>query len=140
MLDNKIINAVIRYQCPGCVSGDGGSAAFCYKKGNYQECLNHHYGTLSLGIGGIFLGLPKGFSRVGENNLNIIILNDLSEWDSGYDKFNIPVWKYLDMYGNTLVRGLSPRINKPFLHIILNDSIKEINCLEITDSDLKEMD
>ena len=57
-----------------------------------------------------------------------------------YDMFNIPVWKYLDEHGNTLVRGIMPRRNEPFLHIYIGNCIDKINCLEITKQNIDEMD
>ena len=41
---------------------------------------------------------------------------------------------------NTLVRGLSPRINKPFLDIYLKDVRDKINCFEIFKEDIESMD
>lgn len=40
----------------------------------------------------------------------------------------------------TMIRGLSPRINKPFLHIIISNCVGLINCLEITEADINKMD
>jgi len=33
-----------------------------------------------------------------------------------------------------------PRLNQPFLYIILEDCRSQLNCLEITNEDLKGMD
>ncbi|RPJ70156.1 MAG: hypothetical protein EHM20_15690 [Alphaproteobacteria bacterium] len=57
-----------------------------------------------------------------------------------YDKFNVPVWKHLNESNHVLIRGLSPRINMPFLHIVLENCMDQINCLEITNKDIAEMD
>lgn len=92
-----------------------------------------------LGVGKIFIGMPKGFNRCGpaEPPTPIVILEDNIDF---FDKFNVPVWKYLDKHGNTLVRGLSPRVNMPFLHIYLKDIREKVNCYELTKDDVEGMD
>ena len=129
--------AVEQYQCPGCICG---SDIECYQKGNNLGCNKHVTGTIMPAIGKIFLGLPIGFSRIGPvEKMKICIFKRLSDgW--GYDKFNVPAWKHKDKYGNVLVRGISPRINFPFLHIFLEDCMKDIDCLEITEDEISEMD
>ncbi len=132
------IKVVEHYQCPGCVCG---SDFKCFELGNGIECGKHVPGTLEYPIvGKFFLGLPKGFNRLGHvNEMRIQIFNKFSNgW--GYDKFNVPIWKYLDGQGNTIIRGLCPRINAPFLHIFLGDCRAKIDCLEITNEDLDSMD
>ena len=98
--------------------------------------------------------MPKGFNRLGHENempLHIFESYDsfLKDWkritmlgteSSGYDDWNVPVWKFLDEHGNTLVRGLSPRVNSPFLHVILGDCRDRIPCIKIPKKIQKEMD
>jgi len=138
-MNEKIKKIIETYQCPGCVTGGDTS---CYEKGDNLECSKHGSGTLGSGIGMFYLGLPKAFCRIGfikQESFCLYIFENIEKgW--GYDKFNIPVWKHLDKHGNTLVRGLSPRINHPFLHIFIGDYLKEIDCLEITQEDIDEMD
>jgi len=129
---------VKEYQCIGCVSGGN-----CFEKDPYSEsCDKHCAGTLATGIGSFFLGLPKGFCRKGESPLKVQIFKTFSDLQKSwaYDKFNVPVWKHLNAQGHTLVRGLSPRVNTPFLHIVLENCISQIDCLEITSKDIEEMD
>ena len=130
--------AIETYQCIGCVSG---SNTKCYVKGESLACGNHIIGTTAIPIGKIFLGLPTGFNRCGPigEDMQIHIYEKFADV-GGYDKFNIPVWKYKDKLGNVIVRGLSPRVNFPFLNIFLEDCLSDIECLEITDKDLEEMD
>ena len=125
MIDQITKKAVERYQCPGCVDG---SDISCYEKGNALECKKHCAGTMGFPImGRFFLGMPKGFNRLGAcENTKIFIFRSLKESDWTYDKFNIFVWKYLDEHGNTIVRGISPRINSPWIHIFLEDCILKI--------------
>ena len=60
--------------------------------------------------------------------------------EDGYDQFNVPVWKYLNEHGHTLVRGLSPRTNVPFIHVHLYDCMKDVNCMEVSQEMLDGMD
>ena len=141
-MEDIIMDIVTEYQCPGCVCG-GNS---CYKPcNNSYGCKNHVAGTMASGIGLFFLGMPKGFNRLGllddygkNQAMQIHIFENISEaWIN--DKFNIAVWKYFDGK-NTIVRGLQPRLNIPFLFIILGDCRDKIDCLEITAQDIEFMD
>ena len=126
------------YQCPGCVCGSDMS---CFEKGDGIECGKHAPGTTVYPIvGKIFLGMMKGFDHLGSaKDMKITGFKTLSDgW--GYDKFNVPVWKYLDEQNHTIVRGMSPRINAPFLHVFLENCISRIDCYEITVNDLDDMD
>lgn len=136
-MEKEIINFVENYQCPGCVCGFNIS---CFEKSDGIECGKHVVGTLITGIGHIFLGMPHGFNRLGHaEEMKIKGFKTFTDgW--GYNKFNIPVWKYLDEENHTIVRGLSPRLNAPFLHIFLEDCISKIDCYEITTDDLENMD
>ena len=130
-------DAVDEYQCCGCVLG----GEPCYEKGANEECAKHVPGTMAFpGIGIFLLGMPTGFNRLGPaKEMKVKIFKTFSDgW--GYNMFNIPVWKHLDKNGNTLVRGLSPRTNFPFLHVFLENCLDEIDCLEITNADIRDMD
>lgn len=136
-----LLEAICEYQVPGAV-GD-----FNPKTATFNHGWTEHVpGTVAFGIGRILLGMPKGFDRVGPIDLcegrALWIYETWEEHQAhwSYDKFNVPVWKYLDEHGNTIVRGLSPRVNSPFLHVILGDYRDKINCLELTKADLAEMD
>ena len=131
-----IKEAVKEYQCSGCVNGPFEK---CYDKevNDAGSCQQHCVGTMCIGIGQIFLGMPKGFNRLGEYKTRIFIFNEPVE---SSNKFNIPVWKHLDKFGNTIIRGFRPRLNEPFIHIYLGNFISEINCYEVTEEDLKNMD
>jgi len=133
--------AVQEYQCPGCVKGPWPD---CYKIVDPKDGFageDHVAGTMMMpGIGSVFLGLPKGFNRLGAaKSTRIYIFKNFDDsW--GYTLFNVPVWKYFDENGNTIVRGLSPRVNIPWIHIFLCDCIGEISCYQITQKDLDRMD
>ena len=89
--------------------------------------------------------MPKGFNRLGEiADLKPYVFESYEKfkeaYSGGYNKFNIPVWKHLDKNGNTIIRGMQPRLNAPFIHVILGNCLTEIDCFMITDKDVEEMD
>lgn len=132
--------AVQEYQCPGCV---GGPFPECYKLENGSVgCIKHCAGTMvAPGIGRIFLGLPKGFNRLGRcENTKVYIWQSINDSEWIYNFLNVPIWKYLDEHGNTLVRMIAPRINDPNIHIYLENCIDKIDCYEITKNDLEGID
>jgi len=150
--------AVQEYQCPGCV---GGPYPECFTKCRVGGvgCGSHSAGTMMFPAGTIFLGMEKGFNRVGpvaEESFPLLIFKDeeqfKKDWsspfgldgleipDSIYDKANVPCWKYLDKHGNTIVRGLAPRRNMPFLHVFLCDLRDKIPCIEITNDFISQID
>ena len=139
-MENKIKDAIGEYQCSGCVCGYN-VECFEPNENGGSGCGKHLAGTMISNIGKIFLGLPKGFHRLGHHETlipNIYNTFESSEWK--YSKFNIPVWKHLNKNGHTLVRGIMPRLNQTFIHIFLENCIDKIDCLEITLEDIKEMD
>lgn len=138
-MKEEIKKAVENYQCPGCVWGSDISCyEYCSEKG--VECQKHAAGTTISPIGRVFLGMPKGFNRLGVCDETEISIFEKFEDSWGYDKFNVPVWKYLDDNGNTLVRGLCPRVNYPFIHIFIGNVLSKIDCMEITRQDIDKMD
>lgn len=137
------------YQCPGCSNGH--KIADCFSESPTSlSCIKHCPGTFLGNFQNIFLGLPKGFDRLGyfkPRQVVIEIFNDLQEKNYNwgiYDKLNIPIWIYIDEHGNTIIKGFSPRIMLPFIHIFCGDvseQIESVNkAIRITDEDLKEMD
>jgi hypothetical protein len=139
-METKVKKAIEEYQCSGCIAGHNTDCFEPCETG--QGCGKHYAGTgVTGGIGKVFLGMPRGFNRLGEHveMKPYLFESFLKDWGE-YNKFNIPVWKYLDKHGNTIVRGLQPRLNTPFIHVHLGDHRDEINCLEITENDLKDMD
>lgn len=138
---NEITKKIVKeYQCPGCV---GGGDMHCYESRRDSKdlsCASHVAGTTMGGIGRIFLGMPKGFNRLGLcDGTKISIYKKLSDCFE-YDFLNVPVWKYLDDHGNTLVRGICPRINNPWIHIFIGDCLDQIECFEITEEHINEID
>ena len=139
-METKLKLAIEKYQCSGCVVGGDIS---CFENNNWGlGCGKHHAGTMIFpGVGNIFLGMPKGFNRLGEyTKLKPTIYDTFESSDWKFDMWNIPVWKYLSKEGYTFVRGLMPRRNEPFIHIFLENCIDKINCLEISQDDVDGMD
>jgi hypothetical protein len=137
-MDKRVKNAIQVYQCDGCIQW--GSITECFEKGPSEACVKHSAGFALEGIGFVFIGLPKGFKRLGpSNNTNIYIFRTRADgWE--YHKFNVPIWKHLDDNGNTIVRGICPRLNKPWIHIYLTDCLDDIDCIEISKADIEMMD
>lgn len=139
-MEKQIKDAIESYQCSGCISG---SDISCFKKNDTggTGCGSHMAGTIISGIGNIFLGMPKGFNRLGEyKKLKPNIYQKFEDSDWKYNMWNIPCWKYKNEEGHTFVRGIMPRRNEPFIHIFLEDCLDKINCLEITQDDVNGMD
>lgn len=139
-MKDKIKFAVETYQCAGCVVGGDTS---CFEQQDFSVgCKKHVAGTLVLpGVGTIFLGMPKGFNRLGVfTELKPYIFESFESSNWCYDMWNIPVWKHLSKEGHTFVRGIMPRKNEPFLHIFLENCLSKINCLEISQYDIEGMD
>jgi hypothetical protein len=142
-MKEEILKAIKTYQVPGCVNDFDENNIV--QQGVGVEWSEHVAGTSVTsprGLERIYLGMPRPFSRLGKAETPI---NIFESWEQlkdkwSYDKFNIPCWKYLDENGNTLVRGLSPRINTPFLHIIIGDCIDQIDCYQLTKEDIDGMD
>lgn len=141
--ENKIgtaEEAVKEYQCSGCMSGPYPE---CYETeaGYGIGCRKHYAGTGVSYIGKIFLGMPHGFNRLGHyDEMKPIIYEDFVEEEVEFNKWNVPVWKHLDKHGNTLVRGLRPRLNEPFIVIFLGNHLGKIDCREISQEEIDGMD
>lgn len=138
-METKIKEIIEEYQCTGCLKGSGISCFASNPQGGIG-CGSHKAGTYMSSVGAFFLGMPKGFNRTNnQDGLKPIIFQNFADgW--GYTKYNVPVWKYLSEDGHTFVRGISPRINSPFVHVFLENCIAQIDCIEITEQDIKYMD
>jgi hypothetical protein len=137
-MKREIKKAIEEYQCSGCVVGHNTS---CFEQNEAGVgCGKHVAGTIMSGVGTLFLGMPKGFNRLGVHaEMKPIIFDTFASSDWQYNKFNIPAWKYL-FNGHTFVRGMMPRRNEPFLHVFLEDCLDKIDCRLITQDDTDQMD
>lgn len=132
MVEEKDIifkEVVEKFQCPGCTSGSDTNCG-AYKKSEYGlSCETHSAGTIISGIGPIYLGMPKGFDRVGSkpsrlnNNIRIFKAEDM---EMIFDTFNLPVW-YQEIDGNLFVRTFMPRLGESYIDIFIDGKAKDIN-------------
>lgn len=149
--------SIKKYQCCGCLKGmspeldaDGNS---CFKVAEIgQGCGAHIAGTMMSWVGKLFLGMPKGFNRLGRGSVNMGPPKDMplsifksfndfiKQYDKGYDMFNVPVWKHKTAEGHILVRGMQPRRGDIFLHVFLEDCLDKVNCFEISNEIMEQMD
>lgn len=131
-MQENIKNAVEKYQCPGCVCG---SDISCFEAMSYSKgCGRHVAGTLLMPhIGKIFLGMPKGFNRIGKGEATIRIFE---EYEDNYNVWNVAVWKYLSKDNHTFVRTLCPRTNTAFVDVFLKNCIDKIECLDVTNLEM----
>lgn len=139
-INEKVKHAIEEYQCSGCLFGYDTT---CFGNNSIAGigCGKHRAATMIGGIGKIYIGMPKGFNRLGAfENKQPYIFENIESADWEYDMWNIPVWKYLSKEGHTFVRGIMPRRNEPFIHIYLEDCLDKINCLEILQKDIDYMD
>ena len=129
------------YQCHGCLTGPKEG---CYKAAKAGiGCDSHYPGTMVSNEGTIFVGLPKGFNRLGDSRTIKVSIFESIEQPQGhwpYDKFNVPVWKYKNAAGHIIIRGLCPRINQGFIHVIAKGDFGSIDCLAVTEQDIERMD
>lgn len=141
----EVLKAIETYQVPGCVNDyEEEKEKGLEQDGAGVEWSSHVAGTSMTsprGLESLYLGMPLPFSRLGESKTPINIFKTWGQKEDvwKYNFTNIPVWKYLDEHGNTLVRGLSPRINRPFLHVILGNHLDKINCYELTKEDINQL-
>lgn len=137
---NKTIKKLVEnYQCPGCALG---SNIKCYENDiDGIGCSKHCAGTTIFpAIGRVFLGMPKGFNRLGNNeDTRIAIFSTYADY-GGYNKWNIPTWKHLDENGNTLVRSISPRTNLSWIHVFNENCMDKIECFEVSNEMIEAMD
>lgn len=134
MADKKI-EMIEEFQCPGCVCGGGTDEANgCFKPSESHpgwdtfSCDAHMPGTMIMGLGSIYLGLPKGFNRVGMRSESAFRkaknpgeCHNIRFWlkgaDPQYDNLNVPVWA-MEKDGYLFVRTYMPRINDTKIDVI----------------------
>ncbi len=129
-MKTKKIKFVKEYQCSGCVCGSDPKTCPSYQ--DDHGCASQVAGTSILGEGTIFLGLPPLLARLGEyKRMRIYILSDWEE----FKRWMMEVGQTPE--GHTIVKGLMPRLNYPFIHIFLDKKCwDKIDCSELTDKDM----
>ena len=64
-MDKKVSVAIERYQCSGCIVGSNTSCFKANENSGGIGCGKHLSSIIISGVGKVFLGLPKGFNRLG---------------------------------------------------------------------------
>src|SRR5579859_4241236 len=102
-MDEIIKKAVEEYQCPGCTVGHNTS---CFERNEYGSgCGKHSAGTFISFVGRIYLGMPKGFNRLGKGEecpvkIHRTLKDAKAESSNIFGKFTVSVWKYLNEKGH----------------------------------------
>jgi hypothetical protein len=137
-----------QFQCSGCVCGSNVSCGkFQFKTHSAGDfyCSNQVAGTTLMPGGKIYLGMPKGFNKVGDisndyNNKRTTNIRLYEEFKQPYDFLNVPVWA-LEQDGYLFIRVFSPRVNISNIDVIKNGILWDICPKAIDMSDkLEEID
>ena len=115
---------ISNFQCPGCLKGSSPCTECPSFHLNHEfgwNCKNHIPGTIMVGVGKIFLGMPKGFNKVGaceQIGEQMVIIRFWQEGEKPFwDYLNIPVWA-MEEYGYLFVRTYCPRVNRGYIDVI----------------------
>ena len=141
------------FQCPGCVCGSSPKDE-CFKPHEvdprypFFRCNKHISGTNMMGVGSLYLGMPKGFNRVGMRSEAAYRHTQEDEgahtniriWakgtNPGWDNCNVAVWA-MEKDGFLFVRTYMPRTNRSEIDIIEGGTMKlvpkAINVAEFID-------
>lgn len=126
MDDDKLKVMVETFQCPGCVAGgDTSCGVFEPETGwSHGACKSHVAGTLIMPGGKVYLGMPKGFNRVGVipyKRDGASASNNVRLWaagtDPGWDRLNVAVWA-MEVDGHLFVRTFAPRVGQHFVDVV----------------------
>ena len=143
-MKTTMLKAVEQYQCPGCINGLNPTDCSQAQVGA-SGCTTHRPGTNIPGVGTIALGLPNGFNRFGPAEAIAVTVYESFEkmielHPNLKTKFSLPIWKYLDAEGNTIVRWFSPRTNAGWSMVILGDCRDQMpNALELSAAEIAHM-
>ncbi len=116
---DKVRRLVEKFQCPGCVVGSDTSCGSFAVNERAAACLAHVAGTVGFPGGTFYLGLPKGFCKVGAlpegwtNNIRFWIADTAPEWNT----CNVAVWA-MEQDGFLFVRTYMPRLNLGYIDVI----------------------
>ena len=136
MTDNKLKVLVEKFQCPGCVTGSdttcGEFAPVPCATGG--ACRSHVPGTIVMGVGTIYSGMPKGFNRVGVREtykpadmtrdyipLMFYTKDEKPRW---HETFYKPIWA-LVKDGFLFVRTFEPRIGRACIAVIKGGTLQD---------------
>lgn len=135
--EKRQLKMIEGFQCPGCTLGHNtqcGSFKVREERNPFNgaecfSCASHSAGTFVLGLGKIYLGLPKGFCRSGTmENMRVDLY--LKEEPPLWDDLNVPVWA-LKREGFLFVRVYSPRVNQTRVEVHEDKSMPE-NAIDVS--------
>jgi hypothetical protein len=121
-------NMIKEFQCAGCVAGSNtecGSFKEHVGSSSGFRCVNHCAGTMIGMVGLIYLGLPKGFCRVGKDQKCCEVW--LYE-KNNFDFFNfctLPIWA-MEEDGYLFIRCYMPRVNMATVQVIKDGKFDEL--------------
>lgn len=148
-MKKEVKKAIEEYQCSGCISGHNIS---CFESSETGVgCGRHYAGTFISYIGKIFLGMPNGFNRLGVGfgqdpiikTDNFDKYNPDETWAGKENEnsfYNMVCWKYLDEKGNTVIRGLMPRLNIIFVQTFNENCLDKFGGIEIPTNEVGQYD
>lgn len=116
------------FQCPGCVCGSNTKCGnFKVINGSFDglRCDGHVAGTRMSMIGSIYLGLPKGFNRVGKSHDSCEIWLYENKQFEYYNFCTLPIWA-MEQDGYLFVRCYMPRVNMAVVQVIKCATSKEL--------------
>ena len=126
------LKMVEEFQCPGCVCGHEVSSCYKGKQGSFS-CESHVAGTIMFPHGALYLGLPKGFNKVGQRgkdeNNSVWLYESMEEHNRAFgtgDNCNVAVWA-MEKDGYLFVRFYSPRINRARVHVIKGAKLSDLS-------------
>ena len=129
MIIKERIDIVEKYQCKGCIKGNG--FGNCYTS-SYDSisCNSHKTETFEFLVGNIHPGLPIGFREFGEQKK--LKINIYTEYNDLYNIKRIPLWKFLHENKNTIVKSITPENNNISIDIFIKNVMNDIkNCYEV---------
>ena len=77
------------------------------------------------------------FHNISKETVKLEIFEKLPEYDFFRTRL---AWKHLNENGHTLIRGVHMAKGKPFIHVILEDCMDEVECFEVSQELVDYMD
>lgn len=130
-IDKTLFKMVQEFQCSGCTCGSSPEDD-CFELKTIPNCgsccKKHSAGTFVLGAGRVYLGMPKGFNKVGLDqvgNERVHAIRLHYETKPKFDHLNVPVWA-MKQDGYLFVRTYCPRINQTYIDVIKGGKMSDV--------------
>ena len=124
--------SIEKFQCPGCTLGHNTRCGSYFglqlmNKGPNASfrCEAHRPGTFAMPGGRVYLGLPRGFSKVGPSpdSTELWLLPEGTR--PKFDDLNIPVWA-MERDDHLFVKVAMPRTCRYLIYVIPKGSRREL--------------